>query len=329
MKALIYEGPRKLAYAKSDKPVPEAHDALVRVAVAGICGSDLHGYVGEDDRRFPPLILGHEVAGVVANGKEAGRRVTINPLITCMECEFCVSGRTNLCDLREVLSVPPRQGGFATYVALPRGNLVTVPDDFSLSQAALVEPIACGWHAARLARRAVPSGRRALVIGGGAIGLGAALSLAAQGVTSVKMYETNPLRADFLRDRCGQTVLGEPNLSEHDGFDLVIDAVGSAASRELSSTHVRTGGVIGHIGLGADRDALDIRRMTLQEVAFIGTYLYTAQDFRQTAAALFEGRLGPADWVETRALSDGANAFADLEAGRVAAPRLQLLPDPA
>ncbi|MEM6489506.1 MAG: zinc-binding dehydrogenase, partial [Pseudomonadota bacterium] len=108
--------------------------------------------------------------------------------------------------------------------------------------------------------------------------------------------------------------------------DLVIDGVGIDATRRAASAAVRPGGVIMHIGLGAGSGGLDVRRMTLQEIAFIGTYTYTAQDFRDTAAAIFDGRLGALDWAEERALAEGAGAFDDIAAGRAAAPKIVLTP---
>ena len=105
------------------------------------------------------------------------------------------------------------------------------------------------------------------------------------------------------------------------------DAVGYAATRAVASELTAPGGVIVHIGLGEDTGGLDVRRMTLQEITFIGTYTYTAQDFRDTAQAMFDGRLGPLDWIEERPLSDGASAFADIRAGRVAAPKIVLKPN--
>jgi len=164
------------------------------------------------------------------------------------------------------------------------------------------------------------------VIGGGAIGLGAALSLVAQGVTDVKILEPNAVRAAFLRDACDQTVFAPEELPDGGAFDIVIDGVGYGATRATASAQVKAGGVIGHIGLGEDTGGLDIRRMTLQEITFIGTYTYTAQDFRDTAAAMFEGRLGDLNWTEQRPLSGGAQAFADIRSGVVAAPKIVLLP---
>nr|MDJ0640902.1 galactitol-1-phosphate 5-dehydrogenase [Paracoccaceae bacterium] len=109
-------------------------------------------------------------------------------------------------------------------------------------------------------------------------------------------------------------------------YDLVIDGVGYAATRETACAAVVPGGVILHIGLGEAAGGIDVRRATLQEITFIGTYAYTKQDFRDTAAAIFDGRLGALDWTEERPLSDGNRAFEDIRAGRVAAPKIVLVP---
>ncbi|MBT3140467.1 galactitol-1-phosphate 5-dehydrogenase [Phaeobacter gallaeciensis] len=325
MKALIYTGPEGLDYIDVPDPALELGDQLIRVALVGICGSDMHAYLGHDSRRPAPLILGHEAAGRIEGGPRDGERVTINPLVTCGVCNACQDGRDNLCPVRQIISMPPREGGFAELVAMPDRNLVAVPDSVPLSKAALAEPIACGWHTARLSLEALLGTRdKALVIGGGAIGLGAALSLKAQGVSEVTIIEPNPTRRAHLIKRCGQTVLSEP--LQDTVYDLVIDGVGYAATRATASACVRPGGVIGHIGLGEDTGGLDIRRMTLQEITFIGTYTYTAEDFRQTSQAIFDGRLGPLDWAEIRHLSEGAAAFSDIRNGTVAAPKILLQP---
>jgi L-gulonate 5-dehydrogenase len=190
MKALVYTGPERLEHREVPDPVPGPGEVLVRVASVGICGSDMHAFLGHDERRPAPLVLGHEVAGTVA-GTE--RRVTVNPLVTCGACPACLSGHDNLCPDRQIISMPPREGGFAERVVLPERNLVDVPGHVSLDQASLAEPIACGWHAVRLARVAVPGAATALAIGGGAIGLGAALSLTAQGVGAIVVAEPTPI----------------------------------------------------------------------------------------------------------------------------------------
>ncbi|MBT8409721.1 MAG: alcohol dehydrogenase catalytic domain-containing protein [Alphaproteobacteria bacterium] len=331
MKALVYTGVETLEYGDEPRPVPKEGEALVRILASGICGSDMHAFLGHDERRPAPLVLGHEAAGVVVGGPEDGRRVTINPLVNCTECADCRSGRENLCARRQIISMPPRPGAFAEYVAIPTRNLVTVPEATSLEHAALAEPIACGWHGVRLGLSVLggPEGRRALVLGGGAIGLGAALSLTAQGAGDIRIVEPHPGRRAFLKDVCGQNAIGPDDLAADDMFDLVIDGVGFAATRATASAHARPGGVIAHIGLGEATGGLDIRRMTLQEITFIGTYTYTKADFEATAQAIFDGRLGPLDWIRTAPLADGAEAFRAIRSGEIAAPKTILLPEHA
>lgn len=324
MKALIYTGVESLAYRDAPAPVLEPGEALIKVHAVGICGSDMHAYLGHDARRPAPLILGHEAAGVIKGGPRAGERVTVNPLVTCGTCAACRAGRENLCATRQIISMPPREGAFAEFIRMPERNLVTVPDHVPLDIAALAEPLAVSWHAVRLGLAALNPAqeRRALVIGGGAIGLAAALALGAQGCDAVTVIEPNGARRDYLAARCGVTALAAPE----GAWPLVIDAVGFAATRATASALATPGGVIAHIGLGEDTGGLDIRRMTLQEITFIGSYTYTAEDFRDTCAAMFAGRLGPLDWAEARGLSTGAAAFADIRAGRVAAPKIVLQP---
>ena len=327
MKALVYDGPEMLAFRDVADPVPQVGQQLIKVLSVGICGSDMHAFLGHDERRPAPLILGHEAAGEIVGGPRDGERVTVNPLVTCGICQACVSGHDNLCPERLIISMPPREGAFSQYLVMKDDNLVTVPDHVSLDAASLAEPVACGWHTVRLAKAALSGGAKtALVIGGGAIGLGAALSLSAQGVADVTIVEPNALRRDFLNTKCQQTAISPDDLPNDAQFDLVIDGVGYAATRATASAHARPGGVIGHIGLGEGTGGLDVRRMTLQEITFIGTYTYTAQDFRDTAAAIFDGRLGALDWTEERPLSEGGQAFADIRAGRTAAPKIILRP---
>jgi len=331
MKALVYTGPQTLDFRDVEEPVPEDGDALIRVESVGICGSDMHAWHGHDARRPAPLILGHEAAGTIIAGPRAGERVTINPLVTCGTCRDCTDGRANLCAERQIISMPPREGAFAEHLVMPTGNLVTIPDGVSSDKASLAEPIACGWHGVRLAERVMLrplSDSRCLVIGGGAIGLGAALVLAARGAQQIWIAETNAARRETVA-AAGPFSVFDPASDDNDiagNADLVVDGVGIEPTRAMASAKVRSGGVIVHIGLGSATGGLDIRRMTLQEITFIGTYTYTPEDFRDTAAAIFDGRLGALDWPEIRPLQEGADAFHDIRSGHAAAPKIILKP---
>ena len=324
MKALVYDGVETLNYRDMPDPVAGSDTHLIKIEAVGICGSDMHAYLGHDARRPAPLILGHEAAGTIVGGAQNGRRVTVNPLVNCGTCAACKAGRENICPDRQIISMPPREGAFAQYVAMPDSNLVTVPDAIPMDKAALAEPLAVSWHTARLALEALhPSmERRALVIGGGAIGLAAALALKAMGARDVTIAEPNDARRAFLTETCGQATMANASGS----FETVIDAVGYGATRASASACVMPGGVIAHVGLGDSAEGFDVRYATLQEVTFIGTYTYTMQDFRDTAQAIFDGKLGPLDWTEKRALSDGFQAFKDLRTGKVAAPKIILDP---
>ena len=151
MKALVYEGVETLGYRTVPGPQTRAGEHLIKVEAVGICGSDMHAYLGHDARRPAPLILGHEAACTIVGGTRDGARVTVNPLVTCGTCLACKSRRENLCPTRQIISMQPREGAFAQYLAMPEQNLVNVPHDVPLIKAALAEPLAVSWHAARLA----------------------------------------------------------------------------------------------------------------------------------------------------------------------------------
>ncbi len=326
MRALVYTDPERMELREVPDPAPREGEVLVRIAASGICGSDMHAYLGHDERRPAPLILGHEAAGRVMGGKRDGERVTINPLVTCGTCPACLAGRDNLCPDRQIISMPPRDGAFAEAVAIPEENLVALPEGLPFERAALAEPVACGWHAVRLAFAAAGATVPVLVIGGGAIGVGAALSAWAQGAEQVALVEPHGDRRRYVRHAIGLDAMEESELPDH-AFPVVIDGVGVGATRRLASTRAMPGGVIAHIGLGDGGAGLDVRRLTLQELTLLGSYTYTKADFRATVAAMVEGRLGGLDWIEWRPLSEGAAAFADIRAGRVVPPKVML--DPA
>ena len=329
MKALVYTDTATLEYQDFKDPIPAKDEELIRIAHVGICGSDMHAFLGHDERRPAPLILGHEASGIIVGGKNDGQRVTVNPLVTCQECVACHEGHENLCAKRQIISMPPREGAFAEFVAIPRRNLVNVPDGFSLAKASLAEPLACGWHAIKLVKNAIGDRlktSRALVQGGGAIGVAAALSLKAQGVEDVSLIELNTERCDYLRSHLNVQYISPEKARNAPTFDVIIDGVGFDATRKLASEVAKPGGVIAHIGLGSAEGGLDIRRMTLQEITFIGSYTYSAQDFRDTAQAMFEGHMGELDWFETQPLKDGQDAFNDLKSGKIFVPKIILNP---
>jgi threonine dehydrogenase-like Zn-dependent dehydrogenase len=331
MKALVYTGPNALEYRDEPDPMARPGEALVRVEAVGICGSDMHAYHGHDARRPAPLILGHEAAGRIVDGPRAGTRVTINPLVVDPSCPYAVEGRWHLSPTRQIISMPPRPGAFAQLVRIPNENAIDIPDDLPIEEAALAEPIAVAWHAVRLGMEKLfgpLASSRVVVLGGGAIGPASAIVARHFGAFDLRVGETNPRRRETLTTAEGLSVFepggqGEP---EDNSADLVIDAVGAAATRAAACRMVRPGGVIVHVGLLPGHDGLDVRKLTLQEVTLTGSYCYTPTDFRQAVDALASRRLGNLAWFEQRELRDGADAFSDIDAGNTPAAKIVLRP---
>jgi threonine dehydrogenase-like Zn-dependent dehydrogenase len=331
MRALVYTGPNALAFRDATDPTPQADEVLVKVEAVGICGSDMHAYHGHDSRRPAPLILGHEAAGRIVGGPRNGERVTINPLVVDPACPYAVEGRWHLSPTRQILSMPPRQGAFADYVCIPERNVEPIPDAMPVTEAALAEPVAVAWHAVRLGieRLHLPfAAARIVVLGGGAIGVAAALVARRFGAVDLRVGEVNALRRLAIENSEEFTTYtpGSSDQPADNSVDLVIDAVGAAATRVAASRMVRPGGVIVHLGLLPWIDGLDIRKITLQEVAFIGSYCYTPMDFRHTVAALAAHQLGALRWFEERPLAESAAAFAAIDQGSTPAAKIILRP---
>ncbi|MEO5733869.1 MAG: alcohol dehydrogenase catalytic domain-containing protein [Rubrivivax sp.] len=333
MKALVYTEPNRMQLQDRDAPDAAPGDVVVQIDAVGICGSDLHAFHGHDPRRKPGLVLGHEFAGAVVDSAgdawSVGQRVTGNPLITCGHCANCMQGRDNLCSNRTMVGMT-RPGAFAEQMAIPGRCLIAVPDTLDPVAAALTEPAATALHAinlsARVMARPIHEGR-VLVMGGGAIGMLAALLLRHLGADRLQVVEVNPLRRQSIEThaRCG-TLDPRHASPEDNSFELVIDAVGSATTRTAALAAVAPGGVVMHIGLQDWASEIDMRKLTLAEITLLGTYTYTMADLRATVALLERRAFGDLAWVERRPLSQGARAFDDLHHGRVASAKVVLEP---
>ncbi len=177
MKALVYTGIEELTYRDEKDPVETSGESILKVHASGICGSDMHAYHGKDERRIPPLILGHEVSGKILNGKFKDKTAVLNPLITCEKCEYCTNGREHLCSERVLLGMNrpwERQGAFAELITAPEQNVYEIPEPLDIKEAAVAEPTAVSLHAVLMGEESLKkplSDCRTLVQGAGAIGL--------------------------------------------------------------------------------------------------------------------------------------------------------------
>ncbi len=333
MKALVYTQPNEVQL--HERPDPELADGevVLRIDAAGICGSDMHAYHGHDPRRKPGLVLGHEFAATVVKSAsalwQAGQRVTGNPLITCGRCDYCLQGRDNLCSYRTMVGMS-RPGAFAEAMGIPGSCLIELPASLDTVAAALTEPAATALHAINLSMKSLVRPLpecRVLVIGGGAIGMLAALLLRHHGVDQLEVAEVHSGRRASVAQHARCTVFNPLATAPGESlYEYVIDAVGGAATRKSALAAVKPGGVVMHIGLQDWASEIDMRKLTLAEITLLGTYTYTMADLRATVAALARGVFGELSWVERRPLSEGARTFDDLHHGRLASAKVVLQP---
>jgi len=332
MQALVYTDTQTLIYKEEKNPKLINGESIIKVSASGICGSDMHAYHGMDNRRIPPLILGHEISGVIDQGKEVGKKVVLNPLITCGNCDYCKSGKEHLCTKRIILGMNrpiERQGGFAEYVSIPDKNIYELPKNLSIKEAPIAEPCAVALHAVELGQKENINSIKdikVLIIGAGAIGLLCGLILSkVKDCKNIMIVEPNDKRMiETLKYLDAEGVKPDSKSIISDNFDLVLDTVGLEKTRLQAIKSVKPGGVIVHIGLTQPSGTFDFRKATLQEITFIGTYCYTNKDFEETLKILNNKVLGNLNWIEYRELKQGPSAFKDIHNGSCSAPKIIL-----
>ena len=292
MKALLLTAPSSLTVTDLETPEPDAGEVRVRIAACGICGSDVHGYTGSTGRRIPPLVMGHEAAGIIdavgknVSGELIGQRVALDSTVFCGECEFCCNGKENLCTHRQVLGVScdtyRRQGCFAEYAIVPERCVYPLPEQMGFVAASLLEPLTIGLQAVRLGN-ASPATRSAVVVGAGTIGLAIIVALKSYGVQRVaavdldasRLNEAREFGADavFEADQITAKQLAEWGASsaDTDGADLVLEAVGAAASVETAIHAVTRGGTVVLVGNVSPVVELPLQTVVTRQIRLQGS----------------------------------------------------------
>jgi L-iditol 2-dehydrogenase len=343
MKALVLKEYGRLVVEEVPKPSVAAGEVLVRVRACGICGSDVHGMDGSTGRRIPPIIMGHEAAGEIAEigpgvaDWKPGDRVTFDSTISCGTCWYCKRGEVNLCERRNVLGVSckeyRRQGAFAEYVSVPERILYRLPDAISFEQGALVEPVSVAVHAVE--RTPLALNASAAVIGAGMIGLLTIQALRVAGCHPIIAVDLDEARLK-LAGRLGATHLlsGEPPellnkiraLTDGRGVDAAFEAVGLGATVDLAVNCVRKGGSVTLIGNLSPKVELPLQAVVTRELNLIGSCA-SAGEYSACLDLIASGKINVTEFISgTGSLEEGARWFARLHAGEKGLMKILLKP---
>jgi 2-desacetyl-2-hydroxyethyl bacteriochlorophyllide A dehydrogenase len=337
VKALVFKGPWDLAV--EDRPIrrPRREEAVVAILATGVCGSDIHGFTGHTGRRHPNQVMGHETVGVVHElGSESSRvsvgdLVTINPGMSCGQCEACAAGEEQQCEELRVLGVvPDHDAAFAEFVVAPIHNLVPLDGSMTPTVGALIEPMAVGYHAVR--RSGLREGEPLLVIGGGPIGQAVALAASRERAGLIIVTEPNEHRRGLLQqvgiNAVSPEVLDDELASVRP--TVVIDAVGNSTTLEVALTRSTKNARVVLLGMDDPQVTIPAYAVSVAERSIIGTFCYSRADFEGTAR-----------WVESNAarltplieavepLSMGPDIFTKLARRELNASKVLLAPDMA
>ncbi len=326
MKALLYTKPYCLEY--SDFPDPAAGDdeVLINVKACGICGSDVHGFTGKTGRRIPPLIMGHEAAGIIeevgknVSGFEKGDRVCFDSTVYCNKCQPCRKGLYNRCEKRQVLGVSTpefkRHGAFAEYVAVPWWIVSKIPDDMSFVQSALLEPASIGTHAGN--RAPISTNDTVVIIGAGTIGLFILQAARLRGAARIIVVDINEFRLEVagklgadkvvnpLKSDLRETIFKE---TKNRGADVTFEAVGYAQTFRDGVSLTKTGGHLVAVGNLEKTAEFNLQELVSRELTFTGSYA-SSGEFCDCIDLVASGKINVEPLIsDVLPLKDGPDAF--------------------
>ena len=311
MRALVYSAPRQVVMQDRPHPTAAPGESEIAIVAAGICGSDISGFLGHSRRRIPPLVLGHELVGRTADG----RRVVANPLVSCGRCTACMSGAQNLCIRWRLLGMDQTSGCYAEFVTIPETQVYEIPDSLPDIRAVLAEPLANIVHLFRIA--APQPFFRMGIVGGGTMGALALLTALRLGVREVLVQDVSEERLAVVRSM-GATLAVNAATEEGRaearkfagyGMDLVLDASGSDAARQAAFDLCRPGGLVMLLGMAKERSEIDFVTSIRKEHRVAMSFAYTPVDFERSLALLKAGEIDLTPWTKELPLDEGQQAF--------------------
>ena len=324
MKALVWEAARTMTLRDQPEPTATGDEIVIRVGHAGICGSELSGYLGHNALRVPPLIMGHEFAGEIVElgplvpafrpDLAVGALVTVNPLWYCGDCPPCAAGLNQLCVNRRLLGAH-RPGAFAEYISAPAKLALTLPEGMDTRIGALTEPVGCAVRIAELAGAVADAD--CLIIGAGPIGLLSLQMLRYQGAARVFIAEIDEARLAMgealggipLQPSAVDTVEAVRDATDGVGVSVSIDAVGTATTRAQCVAATKASGRLILSGLHEESSAMPVADMIRSEITARGAFAYTPANFARALELLGAGAIGLDPWIHEAPLGEGGPFF--------------------
>lgn len=326
MKALVLSEYNRLDIVNMPVPQPGEDELLIRIQACGICGSDVHGYDGSTGRRIPPIVMGHEAAGVVESvggaveGFRAGDRVTFDSTVSCGKCFYCLRGQINLCDHREVIGVSTpafrRMGAFAEYVTVPARIAYPLPDNMSFPHAALIEAVSVAVHAVSLTPIALED--TAVVVGAGMIGLLTLQAVRQAGAGRVLVLDVDDTRLELARSLGATQTFNSRNddviaqIMEQTGgrgADVALECVGATVPVKLAVDSVRKGGAVTLVGNVAPAIELGLQSVVTRQIRLQGSCA-SSGEYPACISLMSRGAIRVEPLVSAVApLEDGASWF--------------------
>jgi L-iditol 2-dehydrogenase len=339
MRALVFTGPGAMPLQQHEDPLPGVGEVVVAVRAAGICGSDVHGYLGATGRRRPGVVMGHEAAGdVVALGSgvtsvREGDRVALRSILACGACERCRSGQPNICTDRRGMGMH-FDGAYAERILVPESLLLPLPDTLSYEDGALIEPLAVAMHAVN--RTPFESMDFVVVVGAGAIGLLTLLAARSRGAGSIVVTDLSTHRLEVARAQGADLTIDVGSVdpvaviaaaTNGRGADAVFEAVGVAATVTQSLAVARAGGQVTWIGNSVPVVEMPMQDLVTRELTVRGAYGF-AEEFEQAADAIATGWIDVHPLIECVAPLEAApELFRRLGDGSLAAVKVVLAPN--
>jgi L-iditol 2-dehydrogenase len=329
MKALLMK--KYMELELTDMPQPElgANDVLVRVRACGICGSDVHGLDGSTGRRIPPIVMGHEAAGVITEvGRDVkawkpGDRVTFDSTVSCGRCHFCRRGEINLCDNRQVLGVScgdyRRHGAFAEFVSVPENILYRLPDSLPFEHAAMIEAVSIAVHAVNLTPKML--GDTAVVVGSGMIGQLTIQAAKVAGFSRVFAVDIDDAKLERAKELGAEAVFNSKNcdpakeIAERTGgfgADAALEAVGATDPIKTAMSCVRKGGTVTLIGNVSPKIELNLQAVVTRQIRLQGSCA-SSGEYPACIELLSSGAIKVDSMISARTpLEDAASWFSRL-----------------